>query len=316
VYRLACIQLQIDEQCCTSRTRFQNWIEAPLQRLRSRYQDEPIYAFYPEHIGSFTIFSGSNQIALEGAETLEQAAAALIKRSLPRVLWARLYRAPQGWMPALAAVHRDIFQEVYWEGMAAAAKKYGLWIAAGSCLWPDFKTRGVYNQSWLFDPKGRAVDTQQKVHLVELEGSRGFQLKEAPTAKIHRWDSAPIPTAAAICLDTFHDDVISQLSGGSPAILYQPSANMGPWSPWQQEDWMRGCHRRVWEQQLFPMGINPMLTGSFLDLTFEGQSSIASASEYTRRGYLDMPSDPGFAAVSCRYSGDDILVASAPQAME
>ena len=92
------------------------------------------------------------------------------------------------------------------------------------------------------------------------------------------------PITTLICFDAFFETLLERTDALGTRILVQPSANAARWDgPWSADDtliegteWLRrGPVTRIQGRTNLRCVVNPMLTGSLLDVSFEGRSSIA-----------------------------------------
>lgn len=310
------------------------------ERLDPRY---PALVAFPEDVGILAALVGEGD-ALKGAGTLEAAVERMVRRHLPAVLWNRA-RHRVSWPRAVFLTRHETMAQTYLETFSAAAKKYGVYLVAGSIPLPDydlpadgslprayrFRGGAVYNASYVFGPDGRILGRQKKVHLIDLEGPQGLDLVPGRADDIRVIDTPLGRIGIAICLDAFHDDVLSRLQEQGARILVQPSANPEQWTPAQQVDWLNGSWKAVVEGGRFDYAVNPMMAGHVLDLGFFGQSSIiAREGDAALRGesqgstlpngpgpviagYTDTGPRPGFLAVADTADREEVLVVKVPR---
>lgn len=252
-------------------------------RLDRRY---PALVVFPEDVGILTALVGEAD-AVSGAETLQEAVARVVRRHLPDVLWQRA-RHGVSWPRAVFLARADTMARTYLETFSAAARRYGVYVVAGSIPLPDFalppdgslprsfrsRGGGVFNTSFLFGPDGRIVGRQRKVHLIDLEGPEGLDIAPAPAESLAVFDTAAGRVGIAICLDAFKPDVLQRLAAQGAQILVQPSANPAAWTREQQLDWLNGSWRATVVEGRFAYAVNPMMVGDVLNLGFAGQSAI------------------------------------------
>ncbi len=309
------------------------------RRLDPRY---PALVVFPEDAGILTVFTGEAEHA-KGVTTLEGAVERMVRAHLPAVLWNRATRRA-GWVRGIFLARQETMGRTYLETFSAAARKYGVYLVAGSAPLPDYdlpaggglphryRPRGgaVYNVSYFFGPDGRILGRQKKVHLIDIEGPAGLDLTPGRVADLRVFDTPLGRVGIAICLDAFQPDVVNRLQALGAQILVQPSANPAPWSPAQQADWLNGAWQAVAGRGDFAYAVNPMMTGQVLNLGFFGQSAIISRQAARCRGcgprhgnptdsgtgalgYPAVGPRPGFVAVADTADGEAVLVTKVPR---
>lgn len=311
---LACIQAELRAEDYRSEQAFAARLDGWMRAVRRRTgPGGPLLVAFPEDIGTFAIFFGHGDI-LARASSLGEAIESLIRRQRAAVAWARV-RHRCGWVRALALVMGPALRERYRRLFSDAARRYRAFVVAGSAVLPCEERAGATsNVSYVFGANGELLGRQPKTHLTPIEGPDQLDIVPAPLEAIR-----PIPTAigslgVAVCLDGFQDAVVGRLVSGGADILVQPSANPAPWTPEQQEDWLRSSWRAVRQWPQLRYALNPMMVGELLGLRFEGQSSIASAwPEVWRPGaYAALDDRGGFVQVAPSASAEAVLVADVP----
>ncbi|CAF0810983.1 unnamed protein product [Adineta ricciae] len=138
-------------------------------------------------------------------------------------------------------------------------------------------TKEVYNTVHIYAPNGSLIASRDKTNLTPEE----VQLLQLTPGKLE--DNRiikPDNLCIAICLDTFHSDVLSYLDSQNCTILIQPSFNTEMWatnvsSIWQPLDWTHGPMGLFERTQNIQFSVNSMVTGNlFADMIVDGQSSI------------------------------------------
>lgn len=280
---------------------------------------------YPEYIGFFTFFHKSN--LLEGVLTLEEAIKKQIRREMIKVLWERIRRRAS-FTRGLLLAHQKETVASFIKTFSLLAKEYSSYVVAGSIpmtgkslsLYTKEESRDrkrLYNTSLLFNPQGEIIGHQKKVHLTELEGKKGLDLSPGALDELHAIPTPLGKIGIVICYDAFHHDALKKMAQEGAEILVQPTANPKPWDEWQQEEWLLGMEMSMREYP-FIYGINPMLTGQFLDLPFAGQSTILGSPSIKKRlspkplGYLKTREQETFMAVMDDPLGEGLLEVVAP----
>lgn len=331
---LVAVQMRAEESAFFSASDFCVTVETLMAQADAEAGLGPdTLVVFPEHMGTFTVMF-DNRSAVEEADDLTQAVEGVIRDNLVRIGWPKL-RHWVSWPRALFLSRQGSMAEAYFEVFSALAREYETYIVAGTGSFTDAamsryvpdgipgapesgwrsNSRDVYNASVVFGPDGAILGVARKVHLIELEGPEGLDFEAGELDRLE-----PIPTSLgslgiAICLDAFRDDVLDALEAMGAEILIQPSANPGPWEPWQQEEWLESSWRAVHEEGRFAYAVNPMLTGYILDLGFYGQSAIMTSAPDLIHGMTGYPHTgpmDGFLAVAADDSGQYIIHSRVP----
>jgi predicted amidohydrolase len=140
------------------------------------------------------------------------------------------------------------------------------------------ESKDVWNTCFLFNPDGDIVYKVKKVHLVpEEESLLDLSKGKVEDAEIYRIPGTEIDICLAICADAFYEDYAGRMDEKGCDVIVQPSANPGMWAYfypyWQPEDWLRSTMGSMQFKNI-QYNINPMMTGNFFDMVFDGQSAI------------------------------------------
>jgi hypothetical protein len=232
-----------------------------------------------------------------------------------RGVLARLYRrfpSLRGQLGRAFVAATDTFVRVFMGTMAAAARRYGAYLVASNTQAPFRLTRGtyqptagrVYDQTFLWSPRGRLLADNRKVPLTSFEQALGVApgpVRGAPAIANLRPVRIPgtgarlgfatsLPAFAYGTARPGHacDDVaqtymrcLNQLGANA---LIQADANDGQWTgpdgsdakeQWQPLSWMGSAWRAVSDPSVrFAYAVNPMMVGNLSDTPFDGQSAI------------------------------------------
>jgi predicted amidohydrolase len=157
---------------------------------------------------------------------------------------------------------------------------------------PDFPERmnvyvanspDVWNTCFLFSPDGEIVHKTKKVYLVteekELLDLTNGKLEEVTTYNIK---DTSINLCVGISLDAFKSDFVKHVDDLGCNVFLQPDANSGMWASfypyWQPDDWL-GSVMGTMQYSNIQYNVNPMMTGNFFDMVFDGQSAITAKFE-------------------------------------
>jgi predicted amidohydrolase len=297
----------------------------------------PRLVAFPELIGlPLLLTAAGDQRALQ-APTF----AAALGRLAPAHAQRWLRSAWRARRLALGVIYGHYAVEAYrmwFDAFAAVAQATGAVVVAGSAFLPDVDeepTRGwhvrdaaVHNAALTLAASGRLLGRTAKVHLTPGAEQRSG-LSRGRLEDLHPVATELGAVAVAICLDGFHERVVSILDGRRAQLLVQPSANDAPWDrPWpkdprrrESEVWLgEGLRQRLQGRRWLRYGINPMLVGEAFGLRPRGRSSIVAnvadaddvvlARELADAG-LD-PALPGLLALAPDAEGEAIVRARVP----
>ena len=318
--QLVAVQFKLNPYDFTHVENFKAKIDSIMNEIQNKI--DPRYdalVVFPEDIGTMLVLEGMDNI-ISDSQTLEEGIKKAIKK-YPVSIGIRkiLYRT--SWTRAMFLCRSKNMAKIYFDTFSNMAKKYGVYIVAGSILLPDYeiengryislkpRDNNVYNISYLFGPDGLIIGRQKKVYLIDLEGPYGLDVEPADISEIRVFDTPMGKIGIAICFDAFQQDVLEKLKEQGADILVQPSANPSSWSYEQQEDWLNSSWSATAKQKLFKYAVNPMMTGSFLNLQFYGQSSIISSDmDLLGPNYIGLANTYGFIALAESFDSEEILV--------
>ncbi len=167
---------------------------------------------------------------------------------------------------------------------SALAARYGIYIMSGSFLLPG--EGGMVNRAYLYNPEGKLVGTQDKVHLTPMEEGwggmvRGNDFKVFPTSLGNM--------ALPVCMDATYFETFRILELKGARLVALPIANPEPYHFWLA---MRGIWPRVQESLVY--GVKGALVGSLPGITFTGKAGVFAPLELTpgADGVLDEVEHP------------------------
>lgn len=221
---------------------------------------------YPENVGVFLVLESTN---VNENEDISNALKKLVIKNFPKLISIMLTNATTKWTESILIWRSKLMLETYVKTFEEVAKKSGCYVVAGSTF---VKFEGkVRNISYTFDPDGKIVGVQRKVHITPPEYELG--LHPSSIEKIKAFETSFGKIGVAICYDSFFDDVVSRLRKDGAEILIQPSANAELTWDKAKEIWWKGCYNMT-KKYGFKYGVNPMGVGKILGFQFEGVSSI------------------------------------------
>lgn len=299
---LVAIQMRVTLEDYQSEKRLANRIDELLASAKRRVQPEvPTLVVFPEDIGLGMLFLDDYEV-VKGCKSIYEAAAVLSQRYASSIRQAMGSYKVSSTRAILLTLGKKL-ESQYRRLFSQAARKHGVTLVAGSAPLPDNKRPGeVYNTCYVFDPRGRLILTQRKVHLIPLEQQEGMDLSAGRVEELRVVNTPVGRLGVAICLDGFHADVIEALVRQKAHLIAQPSFNPLPWTPEQAESWKTSLWQAC-QQHPEIIGINPMMVGNlFDDVVIEGRSSIVAHASRTRDG-------SGYLAQANSATHEEILVA-------
>ncbi len=159
------------------------------------------------------------------------------------------------------------FLDEIWSDLA---RKYNVFILSGSRFYYDPREKGLFNQAVVFDPDGKIVYKQNKFFLTEFEEEL-LGLSPGDLSDISGFSVKDHLVRLTICRDTFLKKWEDLYREGF--LWIDIKANGVPYTPDQEDLFTRALPARLVRTPI-PYGITACLTGEFLDLLWQGQSSI------------------------------------------
>lgn len=278
--------------------RLDGLLASATRRIRSGV---PAVVVFPEDIGLGMLFLDDYE-AVKGCRSIYEAAAVLSQRYASAIRQAIDNYKVSPTRAILLALGKKL-ESRYRRLFSQMARKHGVTLVAGSAPLPDNKHPGeVYNTCYVFDPRGRLILTQRKVHLIPLEQQEGMDLCAGKVEELRVVDTPAGRLGVAICWDGFHADVIEALVKQKARLIAQPSFNPLPWTQEQADSWKTGIWQAC-QQHREIVGINPMMVGKlFDDVLIEGRSSIVAHASRT-------PDGSGYLAQAVSATQEEIVVA-------
>jgi len=204
-----------------------------------------------------------------------------VRRVGPDARVADIFRAIA---PAVQQVHEASFSE--------AARRFGMYVVAGSAILPDARGRMV-NVAHVYGPDGQKLGEQQKCHFIPMEVAWGLETGDDLAVFDAPWGRF----AAPVCMDATYFETFRILAQRGAEVVVIPSANPEEYNVWKA---LRGIWPRVQESQVY--GIHACMVGSFMGLTLTGRSGIFAPMELTPHG-------DGVLAQAERYDEEAVVVA-------
>ncbi len=169
--------------------------------------------------------------------------------------------------------------DTVWGGIA---EKYGIWIVAGTAFVAG-PEKSLYNRLFIYAPDGDVCYTQDKVYQTPFEkgvvGLDGGRVDDAQTVVLEG-----IECGFTICRDTFFEVWNKEFS--ELDLWVDLKANGDEFDAGARETFKEALPERIQETHV-EMGATVCLTGGFLELFWEGKSSVIRSAP-NKRGYTSV----------------------------
>ena len=255
--RVAAVQLSLDTAMLRSLESYRLRIaEKVEQSLASR----PDLIVFPEYTAAFLAVIPHRR-ELEGAGSVAEALERIRARDPLAVGLRELLLLNSGW------VERAL-EEVF----GRLAREHGVAILAGSYFArpDDPGPVRLTNRAVVFGDDGRRLYEQDKVYLTPFEEELlGLSPGEPAEARPFALGGARV--GVTICRDTFFSDWEPRLAGSD--LWVDIKANGTPYTQEERQNFERALPARIRSGEV-PYGLTVCLTGEFLDLMWEGKSSL------------------------------------------
>ncbi|MBO3802738.1 MAG: hypothetical protein JTT11_02510 [Candidatus Brockarchaeota archaeon] len=300
--RAIALQTRIDLACYRSRTSFEEYLTGEMEKAKPQISEEnPSLVVFPEGIGTPLVALGSFN-AVKDCKTLDEAVAAITKRSMDYVLLSKIRHRATG-AQAVFFSKESAMRKTYEAVFSSLSQEYNVYILAGTIVLPVERARTpaetgplqtfravreaakkgrLYNTAYLFGPNGDVLLRQRKVNLIPLEKEGGLGLSPGSVEDLQPYTIEGITIGVTVCYDAFFPEIAKRLADGGAKILVGPSANPEPWTEETEEENKKGLFARVQEEDGIKYGIQAMLVGRTFGLTFEGRSSIVTKVQDTQ----------------------------------
>ena len=144
-----------------------------------------------------------------------------------------------------------------WTALAAYAKEYNIYLAAGSM--PEKDEEGhVYNTCYIFDRNGRQIGRHRKTHLFDIDVKGGQSFKESDTLTAGKsgtvFDTEFGKMGVMICFDIRFPEFARMMVNDGARMIFVPAAfNMttGP------AHWELSFRARALDNQIYMLGCAP-----------------------------------------------------------
>lgn len=255
--RVAAVQLQIRQSDLRSYEAFKDHIEALVERCLAF---RPDLIVFPEYTSVFLALIPHYPVIRSSGSALEGIAA--ISAQDPLI----------GGFRDLFLLNSGLVERALEEIFAVLAARHQVAILAGTYFAWSRRDQEVelVNRAVLYDSKGKIAYTQDKVYLTPFEeqllGIAPGHLREAEPIELRGRE-----IGLTICRDTFFPAWQQIYSGVD--LWIDIKANGTAFTQEERERFQRAVPARIREGDI-PYGLTVCLTGSLLDLLWEGESSL------------------------------------------
>ncbi len=257
-FTISAVQFSVKEDLYRSEKRFYHHVEAIIRREVE--QNRPDMIVFPEYTSVFLSLIPYYE-TIAAAESLEEGINRLHKEYPGVTSVGSIFLNDTGVFRRMDRI---------WGSLA---DDWDLFIAAGTAFVPEEDGSGkveLRNRLFLYGPEGGLEYTQDKVYLTEFEtevvGVGSGSLDEARLV-----DLRGLPFAFTICRDTFFEVWEDRFEDAY--VWLDLKANGTKYDEDQARNFETALPERIASSPV-PFGITVCLTGSFLDLFWEGESSI------------------------------------------
>jgi predicted amidohydrolase len=262
----------------------------------------PSLLVFPEALGFFMSLGPYYYDLIRDATKVQSAIWRVGLRKWPQFLLTAARYRTAGLRTAL--LHRGLeSREAYFETFSELARREGVYIAAGTGLFPDIMERPlkqarvagreVYNVAPLFNPSGALLQQSKKVHRAS-RWERRFAFGEGTQEDLGSSLTSAGRIGVLVCHDSLRDGLLSRMDALGTQILAVPAYNMAPWHSLvrgteitQEDAWLRrGLPQRVNGRENIQFAVCSMLVGSIFDVYSEGRSFICQNTVGSNRSGL------------------------------
>ncbi|MBA7655958.1 hypothetical protein ES703_63870 [subsurface metagenome] len=274
--RVAVVQFGIDESLVHSLEAFRGRIGEVVERAMAF---EPDLIIFPEYTAAFTALIPYRRIVQQADSVLQGLAG--IRKEEPLA----------GDLRELFLLNSGFAERVILEIFGSLAREHSVFILGGSYFaWERTRSGEVQlrNRAFLFGPDGSLIYSQDKVYLTGFESTL-LKLSPGSSEQARAVRIKDYLVGITICRDTFFPAWEERLAGID--LWVDIKANGARYDEEQQEIFLRALPARIRSSDV-PFGITACLTGRFLDLFWEGESSLVQKQGPSVR-FLQRSESPG-----------------------
>jgi predicted amidohydrolase len=258
--RVAAVQLRINAEMLSSFAAYRERVASLVQQAAAF---EPDLIVFPEYSGVFLALVPYAAAWSGGGEVSMEEAFAVIRRREPLA----------GSLEELFLLNSGLAGRALNAVFGGLARRYGVHILAGSYFAREEGPGGkaeLRNRAVVFGPGGKRVYSQDKVFLTDFESGL---LHLSPGS---RRDAIPFRIAGrslglTLCRDTYDSGWVPHFQDVD--VWIDIKANGVAYGEQERQSFLRALPARI-EAGDVPLGLTVCLTGEFLDLFWEGESSL------------------------------------------
>jgi len=150
------------------------------------------------------------------------------------------------------------------------AEKYRVYLIPGTFMIPDGQTGALRNSFAVIDPRGEIIYQQDKVFTTPFE-DEFLEIERSSVKEADTFSIAGREIAVTICRDTFFEAWEAEFTGAD--LWIDIKANGARFNQTEEQRFQRAVPERI-DDGVSRYGMTLCLTGSFLDLFWEGESSV------------------------------------------
>lgn len=259
VLRVAAVQAEVAEEIYLDARAFEAHVERLVAESERRGAELVVF---PEYINVFLLFEEHEPI-IRRSSSMDEALgelASLVGGSPPEALDA-LQTVLRRRAPAVERTVRRMWSRL--------AREYGVAIVAGTYFAPVGE-EGIRNRALVFDEDGSLLHTQDKVFLTAFEDQL-LDLEEGDLEAAGTFEIDGFEIGLTICRDSFFSEWEPEL--GDADLWLELRANGELYTEEVRRRFEGALSERV-EATAVGAGVSASLTGSLLDLVWEGPSYV------------------------------------------
>jgi predicted amidohydrolase len=285
--RVAAVQFSISESDLQSLASYRAHVESLVVRCLAF---QPDLIVFPEYTSVFLALIPYHRV-IEQVESAEEGIAAIRRQDNLIEDFRDLFLLNSG----LVERSMDLI-------FAELARRHGVAILAGSYFaWEEKNgTTRLVNRAVVFDSRGAPAYTQDKVYLTPFE-EQLLGISAGTVEEAGPFDLNGFKVGVTICRDTFFSEW--QQSLAESELWIDIKANGTDFNEQERERFLRALPARIVEGEV-PYGLTVCLTGTLLDLCWEGPSSLVTEYPTGEILFLRRASSP---------SEEQLLFAAIPQ---
>ena len=255
---IAAVQFTVDDAYLSSVDMFRSRITGLVERCMSLHPDLIIF---PEYTSAFAALIPYHKVILQAENILE---------GFERIR----EREPLVWnLQSLFLFNSGFAERVVHEVFGNLARKYSVCILGGTYFAWERTEHGqvlLKNRAFIFGRDGKILHTQDKVYLTEFETIL-LNLSAGSISRVEMFQIAGHKIGLTICRDTFQKSWVDIFTEND--LWIDIKANGTAFTQSERESFLRALPARIKAGNV-PYGITVCLTGRFLDLLWEGESSL------------------------------------------